>query len=353
METEALVEHVFSALLGTVETLAIHLGDQLGTYGYLHEHGPATEAELAVGCGVNARYAREWLEQQTAARMLTVDDAGLPAAERRYTLPAEHAPVLVDRDSVAFLAPFARMAGAAAAQLPALLSAYRDGGGVAWSTYGATMRTGQADANRPLFLGPLGTELLPSVPDLDARLRAGASVADIGCGDGWSSIGIARAYPQVRVDGFDIDAASVEQARRNAAAYDVADRVSFTLVDGSAAEGSGYDVVTFFECVHDMPDPVSVLAGARRLVADDGTVVVMDEKVAETFAGPGDEVERMMYGFSLLVCLPDGLSTPGSVGTGTVMRPSTLESYAVSAGFSALEVLPVEHDFFRFYRLLP
>ncbi len=352
METDSLAEYVFTSALGAFETLAIHLGDQLGTYRFLHEHGPVTESELASGCDMHVRYAREWLEQQTVAGLLVVDDASLPAGDRRYALPVEHVPVLVDGDSLAFSAPFARMAGAAATQLPALLAAYRNGGGVGWSEYGAAMRTAQAEANRPLFLGPLGSQLIPSVPDLHERLQAGGTVADIGCGDGWSSIGLARAYPTARVDGFDVDASSVEQARLNAAAFDVADRVTFTLVDGALADGGGYDVVTFFECVHDMPDPVSVLAGARRLVADDGTVVVMDEKVAETFSGSGDEVERLMYGFSLLVCLPDGLSTPGSVGTGTVMRPSTLESYARAAGFSGVEVLPIEHDVFRFYRLL-
>jgi 2-polyprenyl-3-methyl-5-hydroxy-6-metoxy-1,4-benzoquinol methylase len=236
--------------------------------------------------------------------------------------------------------------------VPALLEAYRTGGGVPWSAYGEWMRTAQAEANRPLFLGPLGTEMLPTLSDVHQRLTDGGTVADIGCGDGWSSIGIARAYPQTRVDGYDVDAASIDAARRNAKEYGVDDRVTFALVDGASVQtDKRYDLVTFFECVHDMPDPVSVLAGARRIVADEGTVLVMDEKVGEKFTVPCDEIERMMYAYSFLVCLPDGMSHPDSAGTGTVMRPATLEKYATEAGYTGLDVLPIEHDFFRFYRL--
>jgi 2-polyprenyl-3-methyl-5-hydroxy-6-metoxy-1,4-benzoquinol methylase len=169
---------------------------------------------------------------------------------------------------------------------------------------------------------------------------------------GWSAIGIARAYPQARVDGFDVDEPSVEQARRNAEEAGVADRVRFTTVDAAAAgEDGGYDVVAAFECVHDLADPVAVLAAMRRMVRAGGTVLVVDEKVAERFTAPGDAVERLMYGYSLTCCLPDGLSTRPSAGTGTVMRPATLERYAREAGFTGADVLPVEHDFFRFYRL--
>jgi SAM-dependent methyltransferase len=178
-------------------------------------------------------------------------------------------------------------------------------------------------------------------------------VADIGCGDGWSSVGIAVAYPGVSVDGFDVDVNSVEAAAKHAAAYGVGDRVTFHLLDvADVTVEPAYDLVTAFECIHDMPDPVSVLSGARRMVRDGGAVIVMDERVPETFTGPGDPVEQLMYGMSMLVCLPDGLSQEPSVGTGTVMRPDTLRGYAVEAGFAGIEVLPVEHDFFRFYRLL-
>ena len=134
---------------------------------------------------------------------------GAPADERRYAVSDAHAAVLCDRDSLAYLTPFARMLSAAAVQMPRLLEAYRSGGGVGWSDYGELMRTAQAEANRPLFLEVLGAEWLPALPEVDAALRDGGKVADIGCGDGWSSIGIARAYPAVTVDGYDVDGDSI------------------------------------------------------------------------------------------------------------------------------------------------
>ena len=352
MNTEELSDHLFESLLGTLDVLSIHIGDHFGLYELLHRRGPMTVAEVAEHGGLDPRYAREWLEQQCVAGLIDVDDPSETAAARRFSLSADHAAVLADRDSLAFLAPFARMTAAAAERMPELLDAYRTGGGVSWQQYGEQMRTAQADANRPLFLNVLGSEWLPAIPDVHAALERGARVADIGCGDGWSSIGIALAYPGATVDGFDVDAASVAAAGKYAAAHGVADRVSFHLVDGAEAPGRGdYDLVTAFECVHDMPDPVSVLAGARRLVREGGAVVVMDEKVPETFTGPGDPVEQLMYGISMLVCLPDGMSHDHSAGTGTVMRPATLRGYAQDAGFADVEVLPVEHDMFRFYRL--
>lgn len=351
MQTAELADHLFASALGTLDILSVHIGDRFGLYELL-ARGPLDEAEVALRSGMHPRYAREWLEQQTVSGLLVVDDPARAPESRRYSLPAEHAPVLADRDGLAFFAPFARLLAAAAVQLPALEAAYRSGGGVAWAAYGDQMRTAQAEANRPLYLGLLGSQWLPALPEVHRTLTGGGTVADIGCGEGWSSIGIAEAYPAARVDGFDVDAASIDAARRHADERGLGERVSFHLVDGAGGgETEAYDLVTAFECVHDLPDPVSVLANARRLVRAGGTVLVMDERVPETFTGPGDPVEQLMYGFSLLVCLPDGLSHDGSVGTGTVMRPDRLRGYARDAGFVDLEVLPIENDVFRFYRL--
>ncbi|MFC3962577.1 class I SAM-dependent methyltransferase [Nocardia jiangsuensis] len=353
MKSDELADHLFTAVLGTFDVLAVHIGSTFGLYDLLAAQ-PRTSAEAAAAAGMAERYCREWLEQQTVAGLVEVDDPALPAHERRYTLPAEHVPVLCDRDSLSYFTPFARIVAAAAVQLPALLAAYRTGGGVGWHEYGEVMRTGQADANRPLFLHVLGTDWLPALPEAHGALTSGGRVADIGCGDGWSSIGIALAYPTAEVDGFDLDPASIEAARANAAAHGIGDRVRFHHTDvAELATPDRYDLVTAFECVHDMPDPVGVLRAARTLAKPDGTVLVMDERVPETFSGPGDSVEQLMYGMSLLICLPDGLSHPGSVGTGTVMRPDTLRRYAREAGFARVDVLDIEHDLFRLYRLIP
>lgn len=343
-------ERLFTAILGAQFVQAAHLGDRLGYYRALAGGDALTSTELAARTGTAERYAREWLEHQGVCGVLTVDDTGADAQARRFTLPPGPAEVLTDANSPAHLLPIARITCGLGKHVDALLTAYRTGGGVGWAQLGEDARTGQAGQNRPLFLGALPQQYLPSVPEVAAALRDGGRVADIGCGHGWSAIGIALAHPGVTVDGYDPDAPSIAAARANATEAGVADRVRFHLADAATVTGR-YDLVAAFECVHDLPDPVSVLAAMRRLARPDGVVLVMDENVAETFTAPGNEVEQIMYGFSLTCCLPDGLSHQGSVGTGTVMRPDTLRSYARQAGFGGIEVLPIQDDFFRFYRL--
>jgi len=335
---------LLAATLGAQELLAVYAGDRLGWYSSLAEHGPSSSTEVADRTGCDERYVREWLEHQAAAGYVTVDD------ERRFALTPGAREVLTDADSAAYLAPLGRLQAASGRVVDDLLDAYRTGGGVSWARLGDDARTAQAALNRPFFLGQLVDEVLPSIPDLHAVLRSGARLADIGCGEGWSSIALARAYEGLDVVGVDIDAPSVAAARRHAAAADVA--VAFELADASSVTADPFDVVTFFECVHDMPDPVAVLASARAMVRDDGYVLVADERVAETFGAPAGPIERLFYGWSISVCLPDGRSTSPSVATGTVMRPAVLERYALAAGFGGIEVLPVEHEFLRFYRLL-
>jgi SAM-dependent methyltransferase len=345
---ESLTERLFDAVLATMDLHAVYLGDRLGYYRALAEGDALTPGELAERTGTAERYTREWCEQQAVTGILRAD-AEPAGPARRYTLPAEHRAALVEVLSLDHVVPLARFAMGCAKQSDLLAEAFRTGGGVSWAQHGADAREAQAAANRPLFLGPLGREYLPSVPDVHAALRAGARVADVGCGHGWSAIGIALAYPEVTVDGFDLDAPSVEAARRNAREAGVADRVRFHLADAGSVTAGTYDVVFAFECIHDLPDPVAVLRTMHRL---GGTVIVMDERVAETFTAPGDEIERLMYGYSLLCCLADGLAHEHSVGTGTVMRPDTLRGYAREAGFAELEILGIEDDFFRFYRLV-
>jgi 2-polyprenyl-3-methyl-5-hydroxy-6-metoxy-1,4-benzoquinol methylase len=179
-------------------------------------------------------------------------------------------------------------------------------------------------------------------------------VADIACGVGWSSVGIAQGYPKLTVDGFDLDAAAIDMAKRHADEAGVSDRVDFAVRDASDPRLAGqYDLVTIFEALHDMSQPVQALRAARGLLAEGGSILVADERVAEDFAAPGDDIERLMYGWSILLCLANGLAETPSVGTGTVMRPSKLRAYAAEAGLSNVEVLPIDHLFFRFYRLRP
>ncbi|MGE3286324.1 MAG: class I SAM-dependent methyltransferase [Pseudonocardia sp.] len=349
---DALVERLFTAVLAAMDVQAAYLGERLGYYRALAEGGPLTSAQLAERTGTAERYTREWLEQQAVSGILTCDDES-DGARRRYALPAGHAEALTDELSPNFVLPLAKFVASAGKRLDALAAAYRSGGGVSWAEHGDDVREAQAAANRPLFLGELGRDILPSVGEVDDVLRAGGRVADVGCGHGWSAVGIALAYPAVTVDGYDTDAPSIAQARRNAAEAGVGDRVRFHLTDPAvaAAAGERYDAVFAFECIHDLPDPVAVLTSMRALAGQAAPVIVMDERVAETFSAPGDDIERLMYGYSLVCCLADGMAHEHSVGTGTVMRPSTLRDYAVGAGYAGVDVLDVENDFFRFYRL--
>ncbi len=351
---EALVERVFGSAIGFMELLSIYVGERLGLYRALADGGAATAPELAATTGTDERYAREWLEQQAVASILEVEDQQAKPEARRYRLPEGHDEALLERDSLYYVAPFAQMMVGITRPLPAVLEAYRTGTGVPYPEYGEDMRHGIAYGNRPMFVNLMGSEWLPSLPDVHERLQADppARVADIGCGTGWSSIAIARAYPKVRVDGFDADEESVAGARSNAEAEGVTDRVTFQVRDAADPELSDrYDLAIAVECVHDMSRPVEALSAMRSMVGMDGAVLVVDERVGEDFAAPGDEIERLMYGWSVLHCLPVGLAEQPSAGTGTVMRPATLRRYATEAGFSEVEVLPIENEMWRFYRL--
>ena len=345
---DALGEKVFESILGTLDIFALYVGDRLGYYKHLAEHGPLTPHELAGRAGTVERYTREWLEMQAISGYLQVSDD----EPRRFSIPEGHAEALTDHLSLGYVAPLARMISAAGMKLQDIVQVHRDGSGVAWDAFGHDMRESQGDMNKPFFLNLLAKEWFGSIDDIDERLSAGAHVADIGCGLGWSAIGLAQGYDGVTVDGYDLDVPSIETASRHAAEQGVAERVKFHAADaGDEAVGGEYDLVTAFECIHDLPDPISTLRTMKRLAGDDGIVVVMDEKVSESFSPEADAVEHLMYGFSNFICLPDGMSHGHSAGTGTVMRPDTLRGYAHEAGFEDTEILPIETDFWRFYRL--
>ncbi len=354
--TGALVGRIFEAGLGAMDLMSICIGDKLGYYRSLAASKTAmTSAQLAKESGTHERYAREWLEQQAATGFVEVAKPSDDPLKRAYSLPAHAVEALTDDLSLNFIAPIGKMLVGAAARMPDLLRAYQTGGGVSWKQFGPDMRDAQAEFNRPMFHNLLAKEYLPSVKDIHARLQKGrpARVADIACGGGWSSISIAKAYPNAHVDGFDLDEASVKLARQNAKVAGVADRVTFYCQDAAGMERGGeYDLVIICEALHDFSRPVEALSTMRKLAGKTGAVIVMDERVSEQFEAPANPIDRFMYGASIIVCLPDGMSHQPSAATGTVMRPATLKKYAVAAGFKDVETLPIQHDFFRFYRLV-
>ncbi|MBI3747918.1 MAG: class I SAM-dependent methyltransferase, partial [Chloroflexi bacterium] len=289
--------------------------------------------------------------------ILAVDRVDAPAGERVYRLPNAFVEPLLNRDSPLSIAPLGRAIVACAYAMPALIEAFRTGAGVDGAAYGRDATEAQGDFNRPWLLGRLGTELLPAIPPIHERLVADppARVADIACGVGWASIAIALAYPKVRVDGFDLDAVSIELAGENARQAGVGDRVSFAVRDASDPVATdAYDLAVIVEAVHDMAHPVEVLAAVRQLLRPGGSLLVADERTEDSFTAPASELERMFYGFSIFACLPGAMGEPSTAATGTVMRASTMRDYAGRAGFGGFERLDEpELETLRLYRLTP
>jgi 2-polyprenyl-3-methyl-5-hydroxy-6-metoxy-1,4-benzoquinol methylase len=354
---DALVGRLFEASIGTFELMAVYVGDRLGLYRALHDGGPATAAELATRTGIAERYAREWLEQQAVADILDVDDPGAATDQRRYALPDAYAPALLDLDSPSSIVPVLRSLVAVGKVMPQLLDAFRTGGGVEWADYGPDMIEAQGDFNRPWLKASFGSAILPAIPAIHDRLKAGppARVADVACGVGWAGIAIAAAYPGVRVDGFDLDPSSIELARANAEQAGVADRVSFAVRDAADPAAVGqYDVAIVIEAIHDLARPVEVLGAIRRMLRPDGVALIADERTEDVFTAPGSETERIYYGFSLFTCLPAAMTTRPTAATGTVMRADTMRAYAEAAGFTGFERLDEPAlDMLRFYQLTP
>ncbi len=354
---DALVGRLFEASIGMFDLMSVYVGDRLGLYRALRDSGPATAGELAASAGLSERYAREWLEHQAATDLLDVDDVALPEDRRRYAMPEAYAAPLLDPESPFSIAPIARGLVASAKALPQLLDAYRTGGGVDWADYGADMIESQGDFNRPWLVGRFGTEILPAIPVIHDRLVVDppARVADVACGVGWAAIAIARSYPKVRVDGFDLDPRSIELATANAERAGVSDRVSFAVRDaGDPAATARYDAAVVIEAIHDLSRPVEVLAAIRTMLRPGGVALIADERTEDAFTAPGSETERIFYGFSLFVCLPAVMTETPNAATGTAMRAATMHEYATAAGFGGFDRLDEPAlDMLRFYLLTP
>ena len=349
-------------MLGSATTLlTIELGRRFGLYRALRDDGPMTASALARTTGTAPRYAREWLEQQAAAGILAAEEAEPNGERRRFSLPAHHVPVLVDETHPAHVAPVAGLLAGVALAFPEVVADFRHGRGVAFDEYGTELRQGLGALNRPGFVHEVRA-WVDTLPDRAAALDAGGTALDAGCGIGWSTIALAKAFPEARVVGLDLDPASIEEAREHAAAAGVADRASFlvgdagdptTLLAAAAAldAESGFDLVTVFEALHDMGRPVNALAGFRGLLRPGGALLVADERVADEFHADADPVERMLYAISVLHCLPATTAESAAVANGTVLRAPTLRGWATAAGFGRVGALDIANPFWRFYRI--
>ncbi|MEX2263460.1 MAG: class I SAM-dependent methyltransferase [Bryobacteraceae bacterium] len=351
---DVLSDRLFQATIHTLELFSVYVGNRLGLYSALAKLGPANAAALAHEAGIAERYAREWLEQQAVAGFLIAEPRSSDAASRRYRLPEAHSLVLCENGHPSHVAPFAQMIAGIGAALPEVIAAYKSGGGVPYTRYGEDFRHGQGGINRAAFIHDLPQKWLPAMADIDARLRRrpAARVADVGCGHGWSTVALANAYPMAQVIGYDSDEASVREARKLAA--EQASPAYFECKDAaSLSEVGPFDVVFLLESLHDMSRPSEALAGLRRALSDEGSLIIADERVADDFISPGDEVERIMYGWSVVHCLPVAMAEQPSEAIGTAIRPTTVETLAERAGFRQFEILPIRNQFFRFYRLRP
>ena len=354
-EIGAYAGRLFETGLAALEAVTVALGRELGLYEHLAAGDGVTAIELANAAGIDPRYAREWLEQQAAAGLIGVQTGQDDPEQRRFSLSPAAQECLLRPESLASMGPLLDLLPVVGRVFPALIDAFRTGAGIPYADY--AIHDAQGDFNRSAFLNLLASDWLPAVPGLAERLAAGpARVAEIGCGEGWAAIAIARAWPQVEVDGFDNDEASLVAAREHATAAGVSDRVRFQVLDVTRelpTRAGTYDLVLAVEMIHDLARPQAALTTMRRLGKPDASHLVVDEKVAERFEAPTDNpIERLFYAASVLHCLPVGRSESPSAATGTVMRPATLHGYATEAGFSSVEILPIEHDLFRFYHLV-
>jgi 2-polyprenyl-3-methyl-5-hydroxy-6-metoxy-1,4-benzoquinol methylase len=348
---EALTARLLQATIHTLELYGIYLGKELDLYETLKSGQRMTAPELARAAGIAPRYAREWLEQQAVAGLLRVESPNASADARRYWLPAEHANVLAAEDHPAHLAPLAQMVAGIGGALERVVNAYRSGGGVAYPYFGAAFRAGQAGINRPAFLSDLVTRWIPALPDLHHALTSTRMrVADVGCGAGWSTLAMAKAFPQADVVGIDADPASVYDARRNAAGRGIAVRFEIRTADAVADDGP-FDLVLVLEALHDMARPDEALRAIRESLAPGGSVLVAEEKVGDHFHAPADDLERLMYGWSIVHCLPVAMADQPSAAIGTVIRADTVRDLATAAGLLRVEIVPVDGGFFRLYRL--
>ena len=332
LDPDKLMAFVFKAVdeVGaTLNTALVVMGDALGYYRAMADGRPTTPAELAERTTTSEHYTREWLAAQAAGGYVTYD-----AASGRFTLPAEQAAALTDESSPAYLPGFFQIAHGTVRDAPELLAAARDGDGVGWHAHNTDVHIGCERFFRTMYNGHLVTEWLPALDGVVDKLTAGASVADVGCGHGASTILMARTYPKSTFVGSDYHRGSIEIARTRADQAGVGDRVSFEVAPASSFSGSDYDLVTMFDCLHDMGDPVGAARHVRQAIAPDGTWMIVEPMAGDRVEDNLNPIGRAFYGFSTLLCTPSSLSQEVGLALGTQAGPARIRDVATAGGFN-------------------
>ncbi len=328
-EVQEFVHKAFGDIAGMLTGALVVIGDRLGLYKALAADGAMTPAELAERTATTERYVREWCAGQAAAGYVTYDPA-----TGRYALPEAHAAVLADEDGPAcMLGGFQGMAAATSATSK-VIDAFRSGGGVGWHEHDPSLFEGTERFFRPGYNTYLVDEWLPALDGVRAKLEAGARVADVGCGHGASTIIMAKAFPRSTFVGFDYHPASVERARRRAAEAGVGDRVRFEVAAAKAYPGAGYDLVCFFDCLHDMGDPVGAALHVRQSLGRDGTWMIVEPFAHDRIEDNLNPIGRVFYSVSTLVCTPASLAQEVGAALGAQAGEGRIRDVLEQAGFT-------------------
>ncbi|HEX8036873.1 MAG TPA: class I SAM-dependent methyltransferase [Ktedonobacterales bacterium] len=304
------------------------IGDQLGLYRALAGAGPLTSIELAERTNTSERYVREWLINQAAAGYLSYN-----AETGRFVLPDEHAVALLNEESPYHVGGALMIALAMTKAEPRIRENFRTGAGMGWGEHDHYMFEGCERLFRPGYLANLVQHWIPALDGVQQKLEHGAKVADIGCGHGASTIILAKAYPNSRFYGFDQHPASIERARALAKEAGVPDNVTFEVASGTDYPGTGYDLVTYFDCLHDMGDPADSIHHTRDALAPDGTVLLIEPAAGAHVEDNFNPVGQFYSGASVLVCTPNALAT-GSEALGTVATDEALGAVIRQGGLS-------------------
>ncbi|MFA5711561.1 class I SAM-dependent methyltransferase [Mycolicibacterium sp.] len=305
------------------------MGDRLGYYRCLAEHGASTAAELAQRTDTEEHYAREWLNAQAAGSFVAYDpETG------RYHLPPEQAVALTDETSPAFVGGLFQIAHGTVNDADRIIDAARTGAGVAWGDHGPDVHVGCERFFRPTYNAHLIGDWLPALTGVVPKLESGAAVADIGCGHGSSTILMAQAFPRSTFVGVDYHRESIDTARRRAAEAAPAARITFEATDGGAVTGGPFDLVTMFDCLHDMGDPVGAARRVREIIADDGTWMIVEPAAGDRVEDNLHQIGRAYYGFSTLLCTPSSLAQPVGLALGTQAGPARIEDVVTQTGFT-------------------
>jgi SAM-dependent methyltransferase len=326
---QAFIEKAVGELGAALNVALVVIGDKLGLYKAMAAGGPMTPAELAKKTGTAERYVREWLSAQAAGGYVTYE-----AASGRFTLPPEQAFCLADETSPAFLPGGFQTAAAVIKDEPKIADAFRSGKGVGWHEHDPGLFEGTERFFRPNYAANLVGSWIPSLDGVEAKLREGARVADVGCGHGASTILLAEAYPRSTFVGFDYHEHSISWARKTASRAGVADRVSFEVASSKAYPGKDYDLVAFFDCLHDMGDPVGAARHVRSTLVKDGTWLLVEPYANDKLEDNLNPVGRVFYSASTLVCTPASLAQEVGLALGAQAGEARMRDVVTQAGFS-------------------